>query len=158
MTHAEPLAAGEVVLRMATPPGVGETLIAALIPSSLNEASGLRSLSVFATSRTMPTQARAIVSPRHTMAPRLPVDGIRALRPVPDPVAVSPLDVVWHVLMKADGKPAPRPGAIGHAGITGLVRPDAIPRSVYRSYRSQLVDLARASGVVAIEPDEEPNL
>lgn len=144
MTQGEPLPDGDTVLRMAIPPGIGQSLEIAFVPSSADEASALSSLSVFAERFTMPEQAQAFVSPRHTLALRLPVGAVRSLRPTPDLPEVASLNVVWDLLRDA------RPGAAGHAGITGLVRPQNIPRSAYRSYRSQLADLAKATGIIAI--------
>lgn len=158
MTTGEPLPDGETVLRMAIAPpldGWGESFAFAFAPSSQDEASPLQSVSVFVERLTMPEQAAMFVAPRYTLALRLSVDAIRALRPEPDVPEVPSLDVVWEVLTNADGSPDTRPGASGHAGITGLVRPNAIRRSVYRSYRLQLADLAQATGIISLPVSKE---
>ncbi len=154
MTTGEPVPGGETVIRMATPLHFGGSLDAAFSPSSQDEASPLQSVSVFVEILTTPEQAATFVAPRYTLALRLSVDAIRALRPEPDIPDVPRLNVVWDVL-NTDSAPDTRPGAAGHARITGLVRPHTIPRSVYRSYRLQLADLAQATGVLSLPLTKE---
>jgi len=72
-------------------------------------------------------------------------DEIRALRPEPNSMDVPDLDVVWDSLMMEENGmilPDTRPGAEGHAGKTGLLRPPFVEQRFYKSLRSQLADLA----------------
>ena len=78
----------------------------------------------------------------------LNVDQIRTLRPEPDNKDVGSLNVVWDPLVtQEDGREVPdiRPGAEGHSGITGLMRPPGLPKPHFFSLRSQLADIANAS-------------
>lgn len=84
----------------------------------------------------------------YTLAAFLLTSAVRAVRPTPESDQVGLLDVVWDpLILKGETgleTPDTRPGAAGHAGITGLVRKDGIPnsRAMYKSLRSQLADLA----------------
>jgi hypothetical protein len=70
------------------------------------------------------------------------VDEVRALQLHPD-VPEPPLDVVWDPLTIAGTEEQDtRPGAEGHAGITGLLRPPGMEKLLYKNLRSQLADLA----------------
>jgi hypothetical protein len=106
-----------------------------------------RKLSVFAESLTTPKQAWIIAGARehHELVLRLSVDAIRALRPGADVPNAETLDVVWHHIANT------RPGAEGHAGITGL---DGTDRKIRKIYRWKLADIAQASPLDLQEPLE----
>jgi hypothetical protein len=71
----------------------------------------------------------------------LPVDSIRAIN-VPASPQVA-LDVVWSKLFQEGTElPDPRPGAGGHAGIMGLLRPPGMEKSIYKTLRVRFADLA----------------
>jgi hypothetical protein len=93
----------------------------------------------------------------YQLALRLQVDTIRSLRPEPDSPAVPGLDVQWDRLTVRDETgaltPDTRPGAAGHAGITGLARGAGVTRLHTKSLRSQLADAAIA---FLVEPDALP--
>lgn len=116
--------------------------------STLDKQSELQSLSVWAERLTSPEQAREFMGEKkdaYSLFCSFMVDQIRALRPDPDNKDVGSLDVVWDPLVVMQGEtgaPDPRPGAEGHAGITGLLRPLGLPKPHFFSLRSQLADLA----------------
>ena len=105
-------------------------------------------LSVWVERLTTPAQAWSLMgeNPDYQLALRLNVDAIRSLRPEPEAASVPSLDVEWEPLMtrSADRRwiPDSRPGAEGHAVITGLMRGGAVSRIHTKSLRSQLADLA----------------
>jgi|SRR5579871_4551197 len=120
--------------------------------STLDKASELKSISTWAESLTSPEQAREFMGDKkeaYSLFCSLKVDWIRILRPDPDNTEVGSLDVVWDPLkvMQEDGTEVPdaRPGAEGHSGIMGLMRPPDMPRSHFFSLRSQLADLANTT-------------
>jgi hypothetical protein len=98
-------------------------------------------LSVWAERLTRPEQAWHLMGekPHYRLALRLSVDAIRALRPNPASQEVPHLDVQWHPLLIEDETPDPRPGAAGHAGITGLHAGASAQR---KSWRRKLAQLA----------------
>ncbi len=144
----EPLPDGEDVLRLLRASKDGRASELAFTLSPADEASVLVSLSVFARRLTRTSEALALMEPEKQAAYRrcalLGVEAIRALRPSPDSPDVPALDVVWDPLEVSPGQPGPRPGAAGHAGITGLLRPVGLANAklFYKSLRSQLADLA----------------
>lgn len=150
----EPLPPGEVVLRFAKESKDfrerGKVNPAAFELSNLDKQSDLKALSVWAESLTTVDQALNFMTDNkdsYRLVVRLNVDQIRALRPEPDCADVPYLDVVWDpLLIDQNGSSIPdtRPGASGHAGLTGLMRPGGISKSYYKSLRSQLADLANA--------------
>jgi len=78
----------------------------------------------------------------------LSVDDIRALRPEPDLADVRSLDVVWDprtIIQDEKDLLDTSPGADGHAGIIGLMRPPGLPKLHYRNLRFKLSDLATRS-------------
>ena len=77
--------------------------------------------------------------PAYQLALRLSVDAIRALRPNPDSPQIPNLDVQWHTLLNDDGSRDTRPGADGHAGISGLHAGSSAQR---KSLRRRLAQLA----------------
>jgi hypothetical protein len=107
----------------------------------------LKSLSVWARDLTEPTQAIAFMTgdtSRFRMALYLRVQDVVSARPQPDSPDVPLLDVVWHRLLRdVNGSVVfdDRPGAEGHAGITGLDRPPAVSREHYRRLRRRLAEL-----------------
>ena len=158
MTVSEPVAgqqgdslpSGEIILRLAKPSKDGNVSPIAFELSSADEAAPLKSLSVWAETLTKPEQARNFLSPEYSMVLRLSVDGVRKLRPIPDFALVTALDVVWDPLVSSESAEPVLPGAAGHAGIIGLLRSPAIPRIYYKSFRSQLADLATERGIVLL--------
>lgn len=137
-----PLPDGAVVIRLAKPTFGGKVDQSAFTPSTKDKEADLKSVSVWNEALTTEEQAREFMGDNkheYSLAPRLPAARIRALRPDPDSPDVPPLDVVWDPLDDL------RPGAEGHAGITGLLRPAQVPNPYYKNLRAQLVDLANAS-------------
>ena len=147
--RGEPLPGEEIVFRLAKASKDGKTSEAAFTLSTTDVQSDLQSLSVWAVRLTTPEEAREFLEEKqdeYRLTLKLQVDRIRALRPEPDLAAVRSLDVVWDPLRvrQEHGTPIPdtRPDAEGHAGITGLMRPSGMPKSHYKSLRSQLTDMA----------------
>ena len=119
--------------------------------STEDKKSELKSLSVWADKLTTPEQAREFMGKKkesYSLFCVLNVDEVRALRPDPDNVDVSSLDVVWDplTLLQEDGTELPDSpsGAEGHSGITGLMRV-GLPRISFFSLRSQLADHANGT-------------
>jgi len=147
----KPLPPHEFVFRLAKFPKdfeeTGKASPAAFELSTDDERSELQSISVYATSLTTPVQARELMEekkPSYRLALHLKTERIRATRPKPDAPNVPYLDVVWdEKTIEQNGEIVrdQRPGAEGHAGITGLKRPENLPRSYYKSLRSQLVEI-----------------
>ncbi len=82
---------------------------------------------------------------RYAQAGFLPVGRVRELRPEPDHVSVTQLDVQW--------EPAERtgPGSEGHAGITGLNQERASDGMSLKLHRKSLYGkLANETGVKAL--------
>ena len=146
--RGEPLPDGEDVLRLLRTSKDGRASELAFTLSPADEASALVSLSVFAHRLTTPHVTLSLMEPEKRGAygrcALLSVEAIRALRPSPDSPNVPTLDVVWDSLGVSPGEPNTRPGAAGHAGITGLLRPAGLAnaRLFYKSLRSQLADMA----------------
>ena len=120
--------------------------------SSRDKASELQSISVWAVRLTSPEQAWEFMGEKkeaYSLFCSLNVDHIRTLCPEPDNKEVNFLNVVWDplVVTQKDGNEIPdtRPGAEGHSGITGLMRPPGLPKPHFFSLRSQLADLANAT-------------
>lgn len=149
--RGERLPDGENVLRFIRGSKDNRASEVAFILSAKDEAAELKSLSVWAEHITTPEQALAFMEANREAYPLyavLSVAAIRQLRPEPDSPAVPHLDVVWDPLTdEVTGLPDARPGAEGHAGITGLVRPTGLPNAklLYRSLRYKLADLANAN-------------
>lgn len=116
--------------------------------SQADKVAELKVLSVWVDHLTTPQQAREFMESdkqSYRLVARFNVDQVRVLRPSPDSPRVPYLDVVWDRLMiDQDGEKVPdtRLGAEGHAGITGLIRPEGVERIYYKSLRSKLADLA----------------
>jgi len=144
-----PLPDGEWALRLSARPKDfhenGKASPKAFELSNTEKQDKPRKLSVFAESLTTPKQAWIIAGAKknHELVLRLSVDAIRALRPGADVPNAETLDVVWH--HRAD----PRPGAEGHAGITGL---DGTDRKIRKIYRWKLADIAQAIPLELQEP------
>jgi hypothetical protein len=112
----------------------GKVSPAAFQLSSTEERQHPPRLSVFIEDLTTPMQAAELLGrPQYKLAVFLLVDTVRAVRPTPDPPGTPGLDVQWHPIDDD------RPGAAGHAGITGLNNEN---RLVRRSFRAKLADLA----------------
>jgi hypothetical protein len=116
--------------------------------SSEDEASELKSLSVWAERLTSPEQARAFFPQEkqssYTHTTLLNVQAVRLTRPDPDSPDVPYLNVVWDPRFDENGNIDQSPGAQGHSGITGLSKPAGLAnaKNHYKSLRSQLADLA----------------
>ena len=135
----ESLPAGEKVLRLGkqTPEFLkhGRPSRLAFTPTSEDKASANPRVSVYAERLTTPGQAQALSAKpdEYTVAFRLGVDAIRALRPDPDHAEVGGLDVQWEKALRQEAGTFvanSRPGASGHAGISGLHRPEGQNRSL----------------------------
>jgi hypothetical protein len=158
----EPLPAGEWVLRFAALTKdvleTGKPSPRAFELSSEDRQSAPPRLSVWAERLTTARQAWMLMGakPEYQLILRLNVDVIRALRPEPDAPAVPGLDVQWDRLIVQDeaGRRVPdtRPGAEGHAGITGLARGGEMTRLHTKSLRSQLADAAISFLISASPP------
>lgn len=141
----QPLPGGEIVVRLGIPPmDFAENRKASpnwFELSTEDKQQDPPKLSVFSERLTTSQQAWEIQGSReeYTAIARLSVDAIRALRPEPNSARVPPLDVVW------DSLNDPRPGAEGHAGITGLERGGPVNRLHTKSFRLQLADKAEAA-------------
>jgi hypothetical protein len=88
-------------------------------PSSEDEESPGRRLSIWAEELTLPDQGWAFMgsNPSKTMVACLNVDAIRAVQP---PEAMKPLDLEWEQARFADGGVNTLPGAEGPCGHYGL--------------------------------------
>jgi hypothetical protein len=118
-------------------------------------------LSVWARQLTTPEQALGFLTNRDACQffSVLPVDDIRALRPEPDLSEVKSLDVVWDPrTIIRDGTEILdiSPGAEGHAGIMGLMRPPGLPKLHYFSLRFKLAELATRSLNSFADREERP--
>lgn len=163
----EPLPSGEIVFRLAKHSKdsleTGKVSAAQFILSESDETSYLKSLSVWAKELTTPQQAQAFMTSNreaYVLAAYLDVDTVRAIRPSPDSPDVANLDVVWDRLMvDVDGLfvTDPRPGADGHAGIVGLMRPKRVEKIYYKSIRAQLAELSHTVvfGMRADHPSDD---
>lgn len=147
------LPCGEFVLRLALRPKdfdqTGKASPVAFELSSEDKRGNPPRLSVFCAALTSPFQAWTIAGekPGHELALTLAVDDIRALRPDPGTPGAEMLDVVWHHISDT------RPGAEGHAGITGLDKGTSLQR---KSYRMKLADAAIAKVFrVSVQPGVE---
>jgi hypothetical protein len=162
----EPLPAGEWVLRLAVLTQdireTGRPSPKAFELSSEDRQGTPPRLSVWAERLTTPHQAWLLMGarPQCRLVLRLGVDTIRSLRPEPDSPDVPALDVPWERLMIRDENgrlvPDTRPGAEGHAGITGLAREGGLTRLHTKSLRSQLADTAIALLLNRDAPTEPP--
>lgn len=143
--RGEPLPAGETVLRFLKASLHGRVTDAAFELTTLDKTSPLQSLSVWAARLTSPEQAREFLGDQKDASLfycLLGVEEIRSLRLSPES-PVTPLDVVWDPLFLSNSEERDsRPGAEGHAGITGLVRPPGMEKLLYKRLRVQLADLA----------------
>jgi hypothetical protein len=140
-----PLPPGEWVLRIAAVPKdfqeTGQMNPEVFALSTEDRLETPPRLSVWAEKLTTPEQAWLFMGgrPNYRLALRLNVDAIRTLRPNPELPDVPNLDVQWHVLRDEDARADARPGAEGHAGITGLEAGSAAQR---KSFRRKLARLA----------------
>ena len=160
----DPLPAGESILRLAIPSmhfeESGRASAAMFDLSTADRQSDPPLLSVWAEQLTTSAQAWELVGadPRYRLVLRLNVDDVRSLRPEPDSREVPSPDVVWDPLAttdeNGDSVPDPRPGAAGHAGMTGLARGGAVTQAHTKSLRYQLARLARVSFLVAGAEEE----
>jgi hypothetical protein len=141
----EPLPPGEWVLRLAVASKdfleSGQISPEAFALSTEDRREDPPRLSVWAEKLTRPEQAWHLMGekPSYRLVLRLNVDAVRALRPNPDSPDVPDLEVQWHTLLTEDGSPDARPGADGHAGITGLHAGSPAQR---KSLRRRLARLA----------------
>lgn len=136
----EPLPVGLIVVRLGRP-SLYEAETLQVNPlhfelSSEDKTSELKSLSVWVVELTPPIVARSLMGEKrgeYTLALHLKVDDVRNINLQPD-APNPPLDVVWD--------PIEVPQAEGHAGITGLMRPDNAPRAVYKALRAKLARIS----------------
>lgn len=116
--------------------------------SSVERAASPQSLSVWAQTFTTPFQALQFFPQEkrthYSHVTYFYVGSITSIRPIPEPGNpgnVPSLDVIWEPIAEQ------LPGALGHCGITGLVRVSNIAnaKDYFKSLRSQLTDLAQKS-------------
>lgn len=146
----EPLPPDEVVIRLAMmEPSryaeTGEVDAAAFTLSDDERDSDDKWISVWAKELTTPEQARSFMSrgQAYRLALYLRVSAIHDARPRPDSPAVPYLRCLWDPrYIEQDGRVIldPRPGAAGHAGISGLNRLPALEdaKRIYKSLREEL--------------------
>lgn len=135
----EPLPSDIQVFRLAQLSLDGKVSSQAFYPSTEDIKSSTESITVWVTTLTTPLQAKAFMGTnpeKYTHVYTFIVNEIRNLRPIPDNPKAPSLDVVWVPLAEKLS------GASGHAGITGLVKPPGLEKTLYKSFRSQLADLA----------------
>jgi hypothetical protein len=129
-----PLPGGTVVLRLAIPSKDQMVSEVSFELSSEDKASDLQSLTVWAEDLTPADRARALMA-KNKAAYRLVLflntSDIRAIK-TPADCPIPTLDTVWDL--------DSRPGAEGHAGIIGLMRPTGGNRESYKALRTRLVD------------------
>jgi hypothetical protein len=116
--------------------------------SSLEKQQAGPGLSVFAERLTTPEEAWSLGSnPRRTRVFRLLVGEVRRVRPTPESAEMPGLDVRWeraYTTGPYGGQiPDTRPGAEGHAAITGLGRTDLLDKNQRKRVRVKLADAAR---------------
>jgi hypothetical protein len=160
-----PLLPEETVLRLADPPEdlpmdfweAGEIDESAFFVLGPDRKSDLQALSVWAVRLTSIEQVRQIRGLRDEdiqIVFYLNVGDIRALKPAPDSPEREYLNVVWDLLKDIHtGQPDLRPGAKGHAGMTGLGDKSGLNKTQRRSMRSQLVDLVNTRKTLRLHPD-----
>jgi hypothetical protein len=143
-----PLPDGELVLRLITKTtGEGKVSPEEFELSTEDKRYDPPLLSVWAQQLTTPEQALGFLTNRDACKffSVLSADDIRLLRPEPDLADVKSLDVVWDprtIIQNGNEVLDTSPGADGHAGIIGLLRPPGLPKLHYRSLRFKLADLA----------------
>ncbi len=139
-----PLPDGEIIIRLIKASKDGKVLETHFALTSEDKESPLKSISVWAEKLTTPVQACEFMGEKnlsYEVYCRLNVDNIRSLTlsELPQPV----LETVWDTLFQDSTiTPDTRPGAEGHSGITGLERPPAMEKRVYKALRTRLADLA----------------
>lgn len=140
-TTGTPLPRGVTVLRLAKlSMGILESRRAHESHFSLSsddEKSELKSLSVWAKDLTASQKARELMGESrfaYRLVLYLNVDNIRSIQ---DDFPFMPLNVVWDL--------DPRPGAEGHAGIIGLMRPPSGIKAHYKALRVRLADIVNAN-------------
>ncbi len=152
-SDGEPLPAATLVFRIAKGVRVnsqaltkGEALEIFFKPSKDDEKSPGRRLSVWIEELTLPDQAWDFAErdPAYTMALCLGVDDIHAVIP-PEPF--DPLNVEWEKAKLKDGSDNTKPGAEGHAGISGLLQGGKKDTARRKELRSRLADKASISPV-----------
>ena len=141
----EPLSTSEVVFRLLKASKDGVAVEAHFALSEEDKQAKLPALSVWAVRLTTPEQARHFFAVEkqadYALCALLNVEDVRTLGipELPHPV----LEVVWDTLYEEGiTLPDTRPGAKGHAGITGLVKPPGMERRIYKKLRTRLADLA----------------
>ncbi len=139
-----PLPDEEVVLRLCKASKDGRALETHFSLTDKDKEHPLCSLSVWVESLTSPSQAREFMGTNklaYEIYCRLSVVKVRVLT---TPGLEKPvLDVVWDMLYNDEGTARdPRPGAAGHSGITGLLKPPGMEKQIYKTLRTRLADLA----------------
>lgn len=139
-----PLCSEEVVLRLFKASKDGKAIETHFALTDDDKENYPYSSSVWAERLTSPAQAREFMAPKqfaYEIYSRLRVIQVRNLTTLclEKPV----LDVVWDTLYDTEKNDRdPRPGAAGHAGITGLLKPPSIEKRIYKTLRTMLADLA----------------
>ena len=128
-TAGTPVPSGKDVFRFVLVRSDGE-LSTAFEPSTDDKAEPVPTVSVWVFGIALPAPTANLLQKPYDGYLLLAVDFIRLLVPTIK-LDVPPLDVVQRPL-RSDS-----PGS-EHAGITGLVRPNDIPRSTYKTIRSHL--------------------
>ena len=105
--------------------------------SSRDKALPVPKLSVYVQSLTSEAQACALVGDgtTHRLVARVGVTAIRQIS-----VEGYGLNAVWDAALLDDDTPDTRPGADGHAGITGLQRPPDVARATFKTLQIRLAD------------------
>jgi hypothetical protein len=127
-----PLPGGTIVLRLAVLSKDQKPSAYSFELSSDDKKSDLKSLTVWAEELTSAEKARDLMGEKkadYRFVLYLDTDDIRAIE---TPINSSFLDTVWDTDL--------RPGADGHAGIIGLLRPDGGVKESYRALRTRLAD------------------
>ncbi len=139
-----PLPDEEVVLRLIKASKDGQALEVHFALTDKDKEPPLYSLSVWAESLTSPLEAREFMGENklaYEIYCRLSVTRIRTVT-TPD-LGKPVLDVVWDTLYEEGTNIRnTRPGAKGHSGITGLLKPPNMEKRIYKTLRTRLADLA----------------
>lgn len=146
--EGESLPQGAAVLRLFRSTNDGKCPPEAFHLSTEDKSQPVPRLSVWEVTNTTLKQAGALSGGKYALAGRLPVDGVRTLRPEPDHMSVENLDVQWERATQ------PGPGADGHAGITGLRQERAADgTSLSKNHRKSLyAKLARLANEAGVRP------
>ena len=104
--------------------------------SSSDKLSPIKSISVWANSLTTPQQAREFLGGTSSTCLKYCLISVGRIRSIILSNCDIRIDVVW------DNLTGVLPGIEGHCGITGLHRPEMLPREPYKRLRVRLADIA----------------